>query len=159
MVTGTVHPPLWRLWAPPVLWALAIMLMSGDLGASPHTYPIFKWLFATFTNLTPKTIRALHGWFRKSLHVICYGILAVLWFRSLVATIPERRNACLILALVLTLGVALADEGHQMLFRNRTGTLRDVGLDMAGALLFTFLTARYWKKKARVSFGVESPFP
>jgi len=133
--------------------------MSGDLGASPHTYPIFKWFFLTFTNLSPKTVRVLHDWFRKSLHVICYGILSVLWFRSLVATIPQRRNVSLTLALVLTLGVSLLDEGHQMLLMNRTGTLRDVGLDMAGAILFTFLTSRYLKKKATVSFGVESPFP
>ena len=159
MVTNAVQPPRWRVWAPPVIWALAIMLMSGDLGSSPKTYPIFKWILLTFTNLDPKTIRVLHSWFRKSLHVICYGFLSVLWYRSLAATIPERRRACLILALVLTLVVSLLDEGHQMFLKNRTGNLRDVGLDMAGAVLFTLFTARYWKKKARVSFGVESPFP
>jgi VanZ family protein len=159
MVTNAAQPSFWRTWAPPVIWALAIMVMSGDLGGSPHTYPIFKWIFATFTNLTPKTIRILHDWFRKSLHVICYGILSVLWLRSLVATIPERRGACLILALVLSLGVSIIDEGHQMLVTNRTGTLRDIGLDMAGAVLFTFFVARYWKKKATVSLGVDSPFP
>ena len=159
MVTSAVQPNRWRIWAPPVIWALAIMLMSGDLGAGPNTYPIFKWIFLTFTNLTPKTIRVLHSWFRKSLHVICYGILSVLWFRSLIATIPERRRASLILAMFLTLVVSLIDEGHQMLVTDRTGTLRDVGLDMAGAVLFTLFTARYWKKKAAVSFGVESPFP
>ncbi|MEJ2071780.1 MAG: VanZ family protein, partial [Syntrophobacterales bacterium] len=118
--------------------------MSGDLGSSPHTYPIFKWIFSTFTNLNPKTIKVLHSWFRKSLHFICYGFLSVLWYRSLVATIPERRSACLILALVLTLGVSIIDEGHQTLMTNRTGTLKDVGLDRAGAIVFTFFTARYW---------------
>ncbi|MEJ2090798.1 MAG: VanZ family protein [Syntrophobacterales bacterium] len=159
MVRSAVQPSRWRIWAPPVIWALAIMLMSGDLGSSPHTYPIFKWIFSTFTNLNPKTIKVLHSWFRKSLHFICYGFLSVLWYRSLVATIPERRSACLILALVLTLGVSIIDEGHQTLMTNRTGTLKDVGLDMAGAIVFTFFTARYWKRKAPVSFGVESPFP
>jgi VanZ family protein len=154
-----VHPHQWRYWAPPILWALAIMVMSGDFGASPNTYHIFEWVLKTFTNLTPKTIEAIHMRFRQSLHVICYGILSVLWFRSLVATIPERRRVSLILALVLTLGVSLIDEGHQYLVASRTGSLRDVGLDMAGALLFTFTAARYWENKANESSEAQPPFP
>ena len=133
--------------------------MSGDFGASPKTYHIFEWVLKTFTNLTPKTIGILHTRFRQSLHVICYGILSVLWFRALIKTFPERLSASLILALVLSLGVSLIDEGHQYLVTSRTGTLRDVGLDMAGAVLFTFFTARYWKRKVKVFSGAQPPLP
>jgi VanZ family protein len=159
MVTSAVQFSRWRLWAPPFIWALAIMLMSGDLGSSVNTKPIFKWIFLTFTSLTPKTISVLHSWFRKSLHVICYGILSVLWFRALIQTSSKRLSVSLVLALVFTLGVSLLDEGHQTLFTSRTGTLRDVGLDMAGAILFTTFTALNRKKKATISFESESPSP
>jgi VanZ family protein len=149
---------LWRYWVPPILWAFAIMVMSGDFGASTNTYHIFEWVLKTFTNLTPRTIEVIHIRFRQSLHVICYGILSVLWFRSLMATIPERRRVNLILALVLTLGVSLIDEGHQYLVTSRTGSLRDVVLDMAGAILFTIATARYWEKKVQESSEAQPPF-
>ena len=150
---------LWRYWVPPILWAFAIMVMSGDFGASTNTYHIFEWVLKTFTSLAPKTIEAIHIRFRQSLHVICYGILSVLWFRSLAATFPERRRVNLILALVFTLGVSLIDEGHQYLVTSRTGSLRDVILDMSGALLFTFAIARYWGKKLNESPGAQPPFP
>lgn len=148
-----VRPSPWRFWAPPVVWALLLMSASGDLGASPNTFQIFAWVLSTFTNLTPQTIHLLHPWFRKSMHVICYGILSVLWFRALLLTFPERRGANLILALLLTLGVSLLDEGRQYLLTSRTGTPWDVILDMTGAVLFTLTTARYWTRKLTAASG------
>jgi VanZ family protein len=159
MVRVAVHSLVWRYWVPPVGWALFLMVVSGDFGASPTTYGPLKWVLATFFNLAPKTIDFLHPWFRKSLHVICYGILAVLWFRSLMITFPERLRINLILALLLSLGVALVDEGHQFLLTSRTGTLRDVGLDMVGAVLFTLIAARCWKRKVTVPFEGQPLFP
>lgn len=129
------------------------MTVSGDLGASPNSFQLFNWVLATFTNLSPQTIHLLHPWFRKALHVICYGILSVLWFRALLLTFPERRGANLILALLLTLGVSLLDEGRQYLLTSRTGTLWDVTLDMTGAVLFTLAMARYWTRKLTADSG------
>ena len=158
MVGKTPSSPFWS-WALPIVWALILMTMSGDFGASPNTLPIFKWVLSTFTDLSPKTIESLHHWFRKSLHVICYGILAVLWLRALILTYPERQGANLILTLLLTLVVSLLDEGRQSLVRSRTGALRDVSLDMTGAILFTLAAARYLKRKVRLSSEAEeSPF-
>jgi VanZ family protein len=150
-VKSSVRSPLWRSWGPPIFWALFLVVLSGDFGASPHSYHIFDWVLSTFTNLSHETIRFLHPWFRKSLHVIFYGILSVLWFRALLLSFPERRWVNLILALLLTLGVALLDEGHQSFFKSRTGRLGDVGLDMIGAILFTLPTVRFWKRKERIS--------
>lgn len=154
-----VRSPLWQAWGPPVLWALLLVALSGDVGASPKTFHLFEWVLSTFTNLSPQTIKLLHPWFRKSLHVIFYGILSVLWFRALVLTFPERRGVNLILTLVLTLGVSLLDEGHQYLVRSRSGAFRDVGLDMTGAILFTLVAARFLKRRVRTpSEAEESPF-
>lgn len=154
-----VHQPRWSHWAPPVIWALILVAMSGDFGSSHQTYYIFRWVLSTFVNLPPKTIIYLHFWFRKSLHFLCYGILSVLWFRALIITFPEHPSTSLILTLVFCLGVSLIDEGHQFLLTSRTGALRDVGLDMAGAVLFMFSAARYWKREVTVSSGAKPPFP
>ncbi len=153
MVKNPAPSPLWSAWGPPVAWALLLVAVSGDFGASPKTYSLFKWVLSTFTNLSPQTIKLLHPWFRKSLHVIFYGILSVLWFRALVLTYPEHRGVNLILTLVLTLAVSLLDEGHQFFVQSRTGAFRDVGLDMTGAILFTLATARILKRRATIPSG------
>lgn len=157
MVKSAAPYALWRAWGPPVVWALILLTVSGDFGASPKTYGLFKWFLSTFTTLSPETIKFLHPWFRKSLHVIFYGIMSVLWFRALALTFPERRGATLILTLLLTLGVSLLDEGHQYMVKSRTGAFRDVSLDMTGAIVFTLITARCLKRKGRVASEAEEP--
>ncbi len=157
MVRSAAHSSFWHSWGPPIVWALILMGASGDLGATPNTYQIFKWVLSTFTNLSPKTIEFLHPWFRKSLHVICYGFLSVLWLRALILTYPERRGVNLILTLLLTLAVSVVDEGHQALVKSRTGALRDVSLDMTGAILFTLATARFLERKGRIASEAEEP--
>lgn len=158
MVKSAARSAFWLAWGPPVVWALVLLTVSGDFGASPKTYGLFKWVLSTFTNLSPQTIKYLHSWFRKSLHVIFYGIMSVLWFRALVLTYPERRGANLVQTLLLTLGISLLDEGHQYLVTSRTGAFRDVSLDMIGAILFTLASARFLKRKVRLASETESPY-
>ncbi len=149
--------PLWRYWAPPVIWAGAIMALSGDLGAGPHTYSMFSWALSLIVTLPSKTVGVLHTYFRKSLHVICYGILAVLWFRALMASRPRRRWGNFFVALGLCLAVSLIDEGHQYLLTTRTGNLGDVGLDMSGAVIFTLITALFLKSRSPAPAGARPP--
>jgi VanZ family protein len=147
----------WRYWAPPVIWALAIMVLSGDLGAGPKTYSMFSWALSWFVTLPSKTVSLLHMYFRKSLHVICYGILSVLWFRALMASRPGRLWGNFFVALGLCLAVSLIDEGHQYFLTSRTGNLGDVGLDMSGAVIFTLVTALFVKKQSPAPAGVQPP--
>ncbi len=149
---------VWRYWAPPVIWALVVMSLSGDLGATPTSFSMFQWVLSWIITLPPETLSQLHFQIRKALHFICYGILAVLWLRALMASHPHRLKANTILALILCLMVALIDEGHQHLLNSRTGSLWDVLLDMTGAVAFTLLAVCYWKRKMVVPLTTQPPF-
>ena len=133
--------PRWRepaaiqAWLLVLAWLAVILLLSSDSFASPSTgsllRPLLRWLFPEWS---AAEIRMLHGAIRKMAHVTIYGVLALLAFRafriSLAATV--LRHAGLAIALVLL--AAAADEFHQSLSRARTGSLADVGYDLAGGL-------------------------
>jgi VanZ family protein len=149
---------VWRYWAPPLIWALVVMSLSGDLGAAPNSFSLFNWALSWIITLPPETLSQLHFQIRKALHFICYGILAVLWLRALMASHPYRLRANIILALIFCLMVALIDEGHQLLLNSRTGSVWDVILDMTGAVAFTLLAFGYWKRKLAVPLTTQPPF-
>ena len=64
--------------------------------------------------------------FFKTLHVIEYAILFILYYRAL-----KNKTA----ALLLTLLYAVTDEIHQLFVPTREGRLRDVIIDAIGATL------------------------
>jgi len=120
-------------WCPPLLWGLAILILSGDLGSSHNTFGLIQWLISRVADLSAGQIAALHGAMRKLGHMLAYGVLCFLWFRSFQVHRPDRRGFCLFLAVLCSLAVALLDEGHQLMVGTRRGSLMDVGWDMAGA--------------------------
>jgi VanZ family protein len=139
------------------MWTLAIVVLSGNLGSPPRTLGIFKWVISWIVNLDLHTLESLHFYFRKALHVMCYGVLTVLWYRALMASCPERPGANKMLALAFTLIVAITDEGRQYLSPGRTASWWDVGLDMTGGVLFLTLIAWYWGRKNRLPSQAEPP--
>jgi VanZ family protein len=154
-----VSSSLWRYWAPPVIWSLTIVVLSGNIASLPSTFSGFKWLVSLIVTVDPGTLAPIHFYFRKVLHVICYGILTVLWFRALMASQPEHVWTNRILALGLCLMVALADEGRQYFYPSRTSTWWDVCLDMSGGVLFVFLSALFFKKNMAVPVEEQPAFP
>ena len=133
--------PFWRYWAPPILWALALLALSGEAGSSRHTSNFLQWVLSWIVTPSPEVLDLLHNLLRQAVHVFAYGILSVFWFRALAFRFPGSPGANVILALVLSLAVALLDEGHQALVPSREGSLGDVALDMAGAALLTAFAA------------------
>jgi VanZ family protein len=133
------------------------MALSGDLGAGQNTFSPFRWVLSLFVTLDPDSLNLAHFYFRKVLHVVCYGVLTILWFRALRASYPERFGASMILALLLCLAVALVDEGHQYLVDTRTASWRDVGLDLSGGVVFLLLSARYFKRNTVALTEAQQP--
>jgi|UniRef100_A0A7C5EKV3 VanZ family protein len=144
--------PSWRYWVPPVLMSLAILAVSGDLGASPNTLGILVWLFSDFLAFSSEALDLLHGILRKAGHFMAYGICAFLWFRAFAFYHPRRLAANAALALGVSLLLALLDEGHQFWVSSRSGSLGDVALDMAGAA-FLVLLATLRKKQVPKQTG------
>ena len=146
---------LWRYWAPTLVWTLAIVVLSGNLGSLANTSAIFTWIMSWIVILDLDTLSRYHFYCRQALHAICYGVLTILWFRALTASYPESLWTNRILALALL--VSLTDEGRQYFVPGRPSSWWDVGLDMSGGVLFLFLyTCCRWMKN-RVASKAQPP--
>ncbi len=157
-------PGPWGLisyWAPPVLWAGAILGLSGDLGSSQETLGLVRWLLSWVPHLSLAQIVTFHGYLRKVGHFVAYGTLYFLWYRAFYG--PGRHGArgrAILGAFAVSLCLALADEGHQSQLASRGGSLWDVALDMSGAGLSAVLSAIFWKRRSeRAAAAGKGPAP
>lgn len=72
-------------------------------------------------------------WIKKGGHATGYALLALAYYFALPPRLsPVYRT---VLAFIMALLFALSDEFHQSFVKGRTSSLRDVGIDSAGALL------------------------
>ncbi|HVG25703.1 MAG TPA: VanZ family protein [Thermoanaerobaculia bacterium] len=105
-------------WLPVVLWAAIILSAANDRFSDKQTE---GWLERHFGRLPPEVNTLM----RKGAHVGEYAILSLLAWRA-------RRT--LATPLLVCLLVASADETLQAMTPTRTGTPKDVMLDMCGAV-------------------------
>lgn len=133
-------------WLPPLIWCAGVLALSGDLGSSRHTLGLVKWALS-WLHLSLAQLKVVHGYLRKTGHVLAYGILYFLWFRAFWGSAGYRGKKAFFWSLGLSLAVALLDEAHQSMFRTRGGSLMDVGLDSSAALLAALLTAVFGRKR------------
>ena len=145
--------PLLMYWLPVFAWMALIFSASTDMGASRGTSriigPILHWLKP---DLSEETTDRIVFAIRKTAHVTEYGILALLFWRAIRKPAkgetrpwrwPEAGWAWALAALY-----AATDEVHQSFVPSRSGTIKDVLLDSAGAglgLLLCWLFGR-WRK-------------
>ncbi|MFB3916679.1 MAG: VanZ family protein [Terriglobales bacterium] len=130
-----------RSWAPVVLWTGLIALESTDTLSSAHTGKFLYSIAATlFGHVDPHLLELINAVLRKVGHFIGYAVLSLLFLRALhlsfsfgETSIRALRRWALI-AITLTVAVAALDEFHQSFLPSRTGVVRDVVLDMFGAL-------------------------
>jgi VanZ family protein len=110
-----------------------IFALSSDAFSAPSTSgilgPLLQWLLP---DASSDTIYRLHVALRKGAHLGVYAVLALLALRAgrVGHGWPLARAALVSLVCVAT--VASCDELHQAFTRSRTGTLRDVGIDLVG---------------------------
>lgn len=121
-----------RYWLPVVIWMTVIFFLSGRESVQVADEPLINFLFF------------------KTLHVIEYAILFVLYYRAL-----KNKTA----ALLLTLLYAATDEIHQLFVPTREGKLRDVIIDAIGAgvswILITHLLPQAPKKLRALAKNLE----
>ncbi len=128
------------IWLPTFIWVCVLASFSTDAFSAEHTGGIlWRIVQPIFPGITDHQFRILHFLVRKSAHFVSYGFFSLLAFFSWRATSPtgERWNSRWTrLALLLTLIAASLDEIHQTFVYSRTGSARDVVLDMTGAAFF-----------------------
>jgi len=147
-----------RAWLPTFLWLVVIAIESSDWLSSHHTghllYPLFHWLFG----ISPEQFEPIHGVMRKIGHVVGYGTLSLLAFRSFRASARNVHARWSLVwprnAVVLTAAVASLDEWHQTFIPSRTGTIHDVILDTTAAIAAQILL--YWFMRPRAAAAGQS---
>ena len=147
MSSSAVHGPVptalrhkvWA-WVPTLIWLCVLALFSTDTFSAEHTGSVLmKVLHALFGKMSAHRFQQIHFFIRKAAHFGSYGLLGALAFFSWRATWPApprwmfRWSA---LALLLVVTAAGLDEFHQSFVSSRTGTVRDVVLDLVGAVFF-----------------------
>jgi VanZ family protein len=113
-----------------------ISLFSTDPFSAGETgdvlIPLLRWLFP---GVSPEGLELLHAAIRKAMHLIEFGILALLWYRALDPDGAGWRAGAALTAFLLAAGFAAVDESHQALVASRTASILDVGWDSLGAAL------------------------
>jgi VanZ family protein len=126
-----------KYWLPLLIWLGVIFVGSTDLMSAQHTsrfiVPFLRWLNP---HISSAAINTIHTAIRKVGHVSEYAILALLLWRALRSGSALRAKMSMLFGTVL-LGCAVfaaSDEFHQSFVKSRTPSVRDVVLDIAGAL-------------------------
>jgi VanZ family protein len=141
-----------RAWIPTLLWLCVLALFSSDTFSAEHTGSVLtKVLHALFGSISAEQFQQIHFLIRKSAHFCSYGFLGALAFFSWRATLPALPRWTFrwsILALLLAVTAAGLDEFHQSFIPSRTSSLRDVLLDLVGAIFFQLAIALWmgWRE-------------
>jgi len=148
-------PPFWRkpnflyYWLPPLLWGLAVLCLSGDLGSGKNSLGILKWLLSWFVDPQPAQLKLINFYIRKTGHVLAYGLMSLLWFRAFRAQANYGVWRACLWSLGFCLLFSLSDEGRQWFHSSRGASGRDVLLDMSGASLAALITGAVWTSRAK----------
>ena len=135
----TETSPAWVPWIPALLWLGIIVLESTDLLSATHTLSLVHRVLALFQlHIDPQTVVQANAVLRKFGHFVGYAVLSWLLFRAWRATLPRPAAVrwalrWAMLAFLMTVVVACADEWHQTSIPSRNGEVKDVVLDSAGA--------------------------
>jgi len=135
-----------KFWLPLLIWLGVIFAGSTNVMSAEHTsrfiVPFLLWLKP---GMSPQAIWILLVVVRKCAHVAEYAILALLLWRAFYSGTAFRAKMPLLFGTVLVLSAVFAasDEFHQRFVKSRTPSVRDVLLDVAGALLGLWISASF----------------
>lgn len=142
--TGTLqdHPPSeaapvrrFRDWVPAILIGILISVFSTHYFSAQQTgrviYPILRW----FLPAAPQhTLYLIHVAIRKLAHIIEFGAFSIAVFHGVRGSRTGWRLNWALLTLVIAVSYAGLDEWHQSFVKFREARLRDVFIDLFGAL-------------------------
>jgi VanZ family protein len=150
-------PPFWRrpnllyYWLPPILWGLAVLSLSGDVGSDTNTRHLLQWLLSRFVALQSAQIDLINFCLRKIGHVLSYGCMYFLWFRAFREQADCGPWRSCLWSLGLCLLYSSTDEGRQWFYASRGASVYDVILDMFGASLGALIAGAVWTPGAKTT--------
>lgn len=131
-------------WTAVVAWMALIFILSHQPAAvsSGLSSGITEFLLGLLKGVFPDSnagIDKLHTFVRKNAHFTAYFFLAVLLVNAFGKWRKLTGRALLVSFLVAVL-YAASDEFHQLFIDGRSGELRDVAIDSAGAAVGVLLS-------------------
>ena len=139
-------------YAPLIFWIIVIFIASSNTGSMLNTSRIISPLLEfLFPNISEIQLTAIHGYTRKAAHIAFYFVLGALAAHAFSSSLKNllRRN-WLPVSFALVIAVASLDEWNQSYLASRTGSIKDVLIDVCGgsiALLSWFLMIKNQKRK------------
>lgn len=127
-------------WTAVVAWAAVILVAASDSFSASNSG---GWLRTLFGSDVPYV---LHIAIRKLAHVVVYAILGTLTLNAARASLTRAATTVMAIALA----VAVTDEWIQSFSPTRTGSFRDVVLDLAGAALGAYTLSVFPAVRARL---------
>lgn len=145
-------------WIAAVGWMSLIFILSHQPASvsSGFSSGITEFLLGLIVDLFPESdahVEEFHTLVRKNAHFIAYLILGVLLVNAL-GRWRHIRGQALVAAFAIAVLYAASDEFHQLFIEGRSGEVRDVLIDSAGAATGIFvywLAARVLNKRKRRS--------
>jgi VanZ family protein len=146
-------------WGPAIVMLLCIAFESNDMLSAGHTGGmILPFLQKLFPSASLESLELVHQALRKTGHIVGYGLLSLSLFRAWAGTRAMLEGDRLrwqmqysIFAVLGTAAVAIADELHQMTIPSRGGSIHDMVLDTAAAILAQFLIAHFLGQRTRAT--------
>jgi VanZ family protein len=146
-----------RYWIPVLFWLGVIAIESFSLSSKVTGVWIQQVVAFLNIHMSAEAFATFHHVLRKAGHVTGYGILCLLLFRAWYHTLLDPsgshlRLRCAVLAVGMTLATGVLDEWHQSFDPSRTSSIRDVGLDVAGGVIFllaALFVFRLWRTAAQ----------
>ena len=138
-----------KYWLPLLIWLGVIFVGSTSVMSADHTSryigPFLLWLKP---GMSPNAIWTILVVARKCAHVTEYAVLALLLWRALrsVPTLGRKTFTAFGAVLLCCALFAASDEFHQTFVKSRTPSIRDVFLDVGGALLGLLIGATFARR-------------
>ncbi|MDN7241639.1 VanZ family protein [Planococcus sp. N028] len=125
-------------WAAVILWMGVIFLFSNQpaVDSSELSSGITEFILTVAEKISPEAsnhVDALHHVVRKNAHFLIYLILGVLKINALKKS-GVRKIQSIVFALMICVLYAASDEFHQLFIPGRSGEVKDVLIDSAGAV-------------------------
>lgn len=137
-------------WAAVLIWMAVIFFLSHQPGSESGelSSAITEKIIAAAEQISPAlgySVEKLHTIVRKSAHFAAYLLLGILALNALRKSGAAGFRSYAF-AFCIAAGYALTDEFHQLFIPGRSGEMRDVGIDSAGAAagLLLFWLFRRW---------------
>ena len=99
----------------------------------------------------------LHYRLRNFAHSAEYAVLAALAFHAVFVTLRTLLARIAAISLLLVIVVATTDELRQAFLPGRTGSVADLGRDLAGALVALALVVCWQRRSAARAAAEENP--